>query len=178
MMKRAAALLAIVASTGAAASGPTTCDTRGWGSGPRTVVRAAPAPGARVLAILPHRGSTERGQDINGTMPEFHISAASSGWFRIDNAGYGDYGDPPPLRPVYAGQGWVHGNQIGGQLCGGERFYAAPSLRARSRPLPAAADEVKVRRLLDCQGNWVKIDSDIGIGWVRAFSSNQVTTCS
>jgi len=179
-MKRSIpALLALLACT-AATTAPrqTACDTRGWGATAKTVVLADPSPGARVLAIIPRRAATERGEDINGTFPEFDIKAASNGWFRIVHVTFGDYGDPAPLRPVFAGQGWVHGSQIGGQLCGGERFYAGPSERAHSRPLPAAADEVKIRRLLDCQGNWVKVDADIGIGWVRSFSNNQVTTCA
>lgn len=178
MMKRTAALLATLACTGAAAPGAASCDTSGWGATARTVVRAAPAPNARMLASIPHRAARERGEDINGTFPEFHINAARNGWFRIDHVSYGDYGDPAPLRAPFAGQGWVHGSQISGQLCGGERFYTGPSERARSRPLPAAADAVRIRSLLDCRGNWVKVNSDIGTGWVQAFSNNQVTTCS
>jgi len=105
-MKRAApALVTLLACTGASPPPENSCNISGWGSAPRTVVRAAPAPGAKVLAVLPHRPAQEGGQDINGSFPEFRITAARDGWFRIDQASYGDYGDPAPRRPLYSWQG-------------------------------------------------------------------------
>jgi hypothetical protein len=175
MKRTIPALLGLLTLT-AATTAPrqTACDTRGWGDAERTVVRAAPSPNARVIVVMRKR----HGEDVNGDSPQFDIDAVSNGWFRIRNASYGGYDGPEFERPLFSGRGWVHGSQISGQLCGSTRFYTAPSERARSRPVPAAADAVNIRGLLDCQGSWVKVDSDIGIGWVNAFSNNQVTTCS
>lgn len=176
-MKRAApALVTLLACTGASPPPENSCNISGWGSAPRTVVRAAPAPGAKVLAVLPHRPAQEGGQDINGSFPEFRITAARDGWFRIDQASYGDYGDPTPRRPLYSGKGWVRGDQIGGQLYSG-RLHVAPSQRARSRPYGMEPDSVSIRRLINCRGNWARIEADIGTGWVQGLCGNQVTTC-
>lgn len=176
MMKRAAAVLAILAGTGAAAPAASTCEIQGWGSTPRTIVRAGPSSSANVLAVLRHRAARERGEDINGTFPEFRIDAASNGWFRIGEATYGDYGDAAPSRPLFAGQGWVRGDQIGGQLYSG-RLHTLPRDSSPSRPYGKDTDAVSIRRLLDCKGPWVKVEADIGTGWAKGLCSNQVTTC-
>ncbi len=153
------------------------CDVHGWGSAPSTQVRAAPSASAPLLGLLRQRAATEGGQEVNGTYPEFHITGAQASWFRIAGANYGDYGDPAPRRAWYRGTGWVRGDQIGGQVLSG-RLHAAPSGRSRSRPYGKAADGVIIRRMLDCRGYWVKIEADIGTGWVEGLCSNQVTTCN
>lgn len=171
-------LLALLVCGGAAPLQPgSTCDVHGWGASPRVEVRAAPAANARLLGTLRHRAAVESGTDINGTFPEFHIVGAQGGWFRITGTDYGDYGDPLPRWRWYRGTGWVRGNQIGGQVLAG-RLHVAPSKRSRSRDYGKPADIVTIRRLLDCQGHWVKIEADIGTGWINGLCNNQVTTCS
>lgn len=133
-------------------------------------VRAGPQATAPVIARL------VEDKDATGSFVEFKVLGVSNGWFLIEHASHGDYGDPPPKVPVYAGRGWVSGSLIGGQLFAG-RLYDAPSATARSRPYGKDTDAVTVKRVLDCKGNWVKIDADIGTGWVRGLCSNQVTTC-
>ena len=176
---RNSAVLSALLLTVAAAPGPGTsvCRASGWGVGPQVDVRAAPSPSGRVLARLVPRAAEQDGVDLNGALPEFRIHGARGGWFLIGEASFGDYGDPKPRRPLYAGQGWVRGDQIGGQLMPG-RLYSAPTQRSRSRAYGKGTDEVEVKRLLDCTGTWVKIEADIGTGWVNGLCSNQVTTCS
>ena len=159
------------------APAPRACDVHGWGSAPRVEVRSAPSQTARLLATMRQRAALERGQEVNGTFPEFHIGASQGGWFRIDSADYGDYGDPPPRQRLFRGTGWVRGDRIGGQVMSG-RLYTAPSEKSRSRPYGKEPDIVTIRRLLDCQGYWVKIEADIGTGWIQGLCSNQVTNCS
>lgn len=177
-MRRLIALTALLAGGAAApAAGMHQCDVTGWGSAARLDIRAAPAAGARLLGTLRRRAASENGEEINGTFPEFRIIGAQRGWFRITAAHYGDYGDPPPRWRWYRGTGWVRGDQIGGQLLAG-RLHTAPSEKSRSRPYGVEPDGVTIRRLLDCQGYWVKIEADIGTGWVHGLCSNQVTTCN
>jgi hypothetical protein len=56
------------------------------------------------------------GADITGTLPEFEIVGYQGGWFQVTGATYGDYGDPPPRRPLYSGKGWLPGASIGGMV--------------------------------------------------------------
>lgn len=174
MKRTIRALLALLACTASAAPQQRACHTEGYGDAERTVVRAAPSPNARVIVVMRKR----HGEDVNGDSPQFDIDAASNGWFRIKNASYGGYDGPEFERPLFSGRGWVHGSQISGQFCGGERYYTAPSERAHSRPIPLAAYDFGKISLLDCKDNWVKVKADFGIAWVRAFSNNQVTTCN
>jgi hypothetical protein len=129
------------------------------------------------LARLVPRSAVQGGVDINGTLPEFEIRGFRAGWFLIGGASYGDYGDPPPVRRLYAGEGWVRGEQISGEILPG-RLHVAPSPRSRSRAYGKGTDEVTVKRLLACEGSWMKIDSDVGTGWVPGLCGNQVTTCN
>jgi hypothetical protein len=170
--------MAFLALTGAAAPQPRTyvCMASGWAKGIADV-RAQPSPRARLLARLAPRPAVQNGEDVNGTLPEFEIRGARNGWFLIAGASYGDYGDPAPRRPLYAGQGWVHGDRIGGQVFPGG-LHVAPSERARSRPYGKETDAVEVRRLLDCRGQWLQVETDVGTGWVHGLCGNQVTTCS
>ncbi len=178
MMRKILSLAAMLACCGAAPMPQTHgCDVHGWGSAPVMQVRAAPSPGARLLGVLRQRAADEGGQEITGTFPEFRITGAQGGWFRITGADYGDYGDPAPRRAWYRGAGWVRGDQIGGQVLAG-RLHAAPAETSRSRRYGKDADAVTIRRLLDCRGFWVKVEADIGTGWVHDMCSNQVTTCN
>jgi hypothetical protein len=140
-------------------------------------VRVAPSLTAKVIARLPERPNIE-----NGSHPEFKILGFKDGWFLIDDASYGDYGDPLPPRPLYAGKGWVHGSKLGGGLVSGamsSALAAEPRDEApRATAKPKDGDYIQVRALLACKGEWVKVNSNIGIGWAFGLCSNQVTTCN
>ena len=140
-------------------------------------VRAAPSLTAKVIARLPIQPRI-----ASGSNPEFKILGFKDGWFLIEGANYGDYGDPPPPKPLYAGKGWVHGSKLGGGLVSGAMSSALWSEPRDDAP-PATAkpkdgDYVQVRSLLACKGEWVKVNSNIGTGWAFGLCSNQVTTCN
>jgi hypothetical protein len=154
-------------------AGMTRCDFSAWSqdSTPQGLnVRAGPRANAPVIARLVEQ------KQATGSFVEFEVIGVSNGWFLIDHASHGDYGDPPPRVPVYAGQGWVSGSLVGGQLLAG-KLYDAPSDSARSRLYGKDTDAVQVKRVLDCTGEWVKVEADIGTGWVHGLCSNQATTC-
>jgi len=169
----------LVCGAAAPSSAPSTnsCNVHAWGAARSTEIRAAPSGDARLLGTFRRRAAVESGTDINGPFPEFRIDAARGGWFRVVHADYGDYGDPLPRWRFYRGTGWVRGDQLGGQVLAG-RLYAGPSERSTSRDYGKPADIVEIRRLLDCKGRWVKIEADIGTGWVNGICNNQVTICN
>jgi len=172
-----AALMAVMGAGAATVEIPakmTRCSFSAWSQDitPQGLnVRAAPRAAARVLARLVEE------KQATGAFVEFRVLGVSNGWFLIEGASHGDYGDPPPKTPVYAGKGWVSGSLVGGQLLAG-KLYDAPSETAHSRPYGKDTDAVEVKRVLDCNGDWVQVEADIGIGWVRGLCSNQATTCA
>jgi hypothetical protein len=121
MILTAAASIAMGAAAAAATvsvpSDMASCKLEGWSTDkdPNGLnVRAAPNASAPVLARLPQRSEAE-----NGSLAQFEILGFKDGWVLIKGASYGDYGDPPPAKPLYSGMGWVHGSLVGGQLIGG-----------------------------------------------------------
>lgn len=152
------------------------CSLRAWAADPDPQglnVRAAPNTSAAILGHYIWRKNADAGNFV-----EFNINGFKDGWFLIDGGTYGDYGDPPPPEPVYSGRGWVHGSRIAGQLLGlTHGLRAEPDAKASEKPLGKAPDAVVVKKLLACKGNWVKLDTDVGTGWVAGLCSNQVTTC-
>lgn len=177
---RSAGALLTFAALGAAAAPPppgtVACRLSGWSEVRGAQMRAGPSPDARLLATFSPRASRQGGVDITGTFPEFEIRGYNNGWFLIGGASYGDYGDPEPRRPLYSGEGWMRGDQIGGQL-GWGRLHSRPSERSSSRPYGKAPDAVRIHRLLACQDTWVRIEADIGTGWAPGMCGNQATTC-
>ena len=157
------------------------CQASGYAVHPDTEIRASPSADAPLLAKVSPRGAIEGGFEIAGTLPEFEIRGYRDGWFLIAGTSYGDYGDygddPLPEAPLYAGEGWMHGRDISGQLRPG-RLHRAPSESSRSREYGVEPDAIVVRRLLACQGWWVKVETDIGTGWAPGMCGNQVTTCN
>jgi len=139
-------------------------------------VRAAPSASAAVLARLPKWTKAD-----NGPYPELTILGFKDGWFLIEGAHYGDYGDPPPPKPLYAGRGWVHGSKLGGTLMGGDqssRILMEPRAGAPRVSVKGKADSADVRALLECKGDWAKVRTGVGTGWARGICANQVTTCN
>jgi hypothetical protein len=150
-----------------------TCSISAWSSDPDPHglnMRSAPDAKAPVIARFVQRS------DADGMLVEFSVIGFRGGWFLVERASYGDYGDPPPAVPLYAGKGWVHGSKLGGQLFAG-RFHDRPDDAAPSRPYGVDTDAVQVRQLLACRGDWARVATDVGTGWVKGLCSNQVTTC-
>jgi hypothetical protein len=152
------------------------CQLSGWSNDTDPAglnIRSGPSGTASVIARL-----KQRPENANGDSPEFHILGFKDGWFLIEGANYGSYGDPPPKVPPYGGAGWVHGSKLGGELTGaGDTLRTAPD---PSAPILARADvgeSIAVKALIACQGSWVKISSSLGAGWAPGLCSNQVTTC-
>jgi hypothetical protein len=152
------------------------CSFRAWAADPDPQglnVRSAPNLKAAVLGHYIWLKNADAGNFV-----EFNVKGFRDGWFLIDGGSYGDYGDPPPPEPLYSGRGWVHGSRIAGQLFGTTHgLRAEPDSKATEKPLGKAPDAVVVKQLLACKGDWVKIDTDVGTGWVAGLCSNQVTTC-
>lgn len=151
------------------------CSFRAWAADPDPQglnVRSSPNLKSDILGHYIWRKNADAGNFV-----EFNVKGFKDGWFLIDGGSYGDYGDAPVVPP-YSGRGWVHGSRIAGQLLGlTHGLRAEPDAKAAEKPLGKAPDAVVVKQLLACKGDWVKIDTDVGIGWVSGLCSNQVTTC-
>lgn len=178
MTRLASTLLALAASGAAEVTVPpdtVTCAASGWsndGGSSGLEVRAAPNAAALIVARFVRRMEPE----LAGDRVEFAIIGYRGGWLLIEGASHGDYGDPPPAHPVYAGKGWVRGSSVGGQALAG-RFHAAPRADARSWSYGAEPDALTIRRVLECRGRWVRVETDRGTGWLDGMCGNQVTTC-
>lgn len=168
--------VAVAAESIAVPQDTTVCSFRAWAADPDPQglnVRSAPNLKAAVLGHYIWQKNADAGNFV-----EFNVTGSRDGWFLIDGGSYGDYGDPPPKEPLYSGRGWVHGSRIAGQLLGlTHGLRAEPDSKAPEKPLSKAPDAVVVKQLLACKGDWVKIDTDVGTGWVAGLCSNQVTTC-
>ena len=180
---RLAAAFCFVALSAGAKADPITvpadmiaCAAEGWAAHPDSAalnVRAAPNTTAAILGHHIWRKNAEAGNFV-----EFHIKGSKDGWLLIEGGSYGDYGDPPPAEPVYSGLGWVHGSRVAGQLLGGTHSLSAEAdPKSAQTPLGKAPDAVVVKKVLACKGIWVKLETDVGTGWVAGLCSNQVTTC-
>lgn len=152
------------------------CKLSGWSNDTDPAglnIRSGPSGTASVIARL-----KQRLENANGNSPEFHILGFKDGWFLIEDANYGNYGDPPPKVPPYSGLGWAHGSKIGGELTGaGDTLRTAPDLSAPVLAHAEAGQSIAVKALLSCQGAWVKVSTSLGAGWAPGLCSNQVTTC-
>ncbi|MGA8171691.1 MAG: hypothetical protein WB816_12795 [Methylocystis sp.] len=152
------------------------CDAHGWSTDrdPNGLnVRASPTEKAPVVARFVYRPDA-----VNGSNVQFDIIGFKNGWLLIENGSYGDYGDPEPKQPVYAGKGWISASMVAGQLFGSaNRLFAAPSKDAPARKLAKPADEVSVKKVLECRRGWIKLETTEGTGWVGGLCNNQVTTC-
>lgn len=149
------------------------CTINAWSNDPDPAglnMRSAPDAKAPVVARFAQRPEGE------GSLVEFDVIGFRNGWFLVTHATYGEYGDPPPKKPLYVGKGWVHGSRLSGQLFAGG-FHDRPDDAAPGRPYGVDTDAVQVRQLIECRGEWAKVATDVGTGWVKGLCSNQVTTC-
>lgn len=154
------------------------CDASGWTTKSNAEIRAGPSADAPLLATVSPRAKREGSVEIIGPLPEFEIHGYRDGWFLISGTSYGDYdGDPQPEVPLYSGNGWMRGEDISGEVLPGG-FRPEPSLDSPSRAYGTYSDSVVVTRVLACKGYWVKVETDVGSGWVAGLCGSQVTTCS
>ncbi|MGD0189615.1 MAG: hypothetical protein ABSD74_02620 [Rhizomicrobium sp.] len=176
---RLAALMMMVWPACATATTPSVCSIDAWSTDkdPKGLnVRAAPAPDAAVVAILPPPN--------NGIAVEMHVIGAQAGWFRIDRAGFEDYPGEVSAKQVFSGQGWVFGGRIG-FLVNNFNLKDGPGAQARTIATlssdTSGPDSFVVRRVLDCQGDRAEVDGTFNgkslHGWASGLCSNQVTTC-
>ena len=187
-------------------AGTTACEMGGYSidMDPKGAnVRAEPNRSARVLGKLaapvkadPKTDEATPGDDLWRT--EFRIIGHRDGWFLIEKAQHpfesSEYAAErgrrlPKTVKIYRGRGWVAAGLVGGQYSNGANLptgalYAEPN--ADSARLPAMGKlggPISVdggpRRVLACQGDWVKVESHNGVtGWWNSLCSSQVTNCS
>ncbi len=152
------------------------CNTQGWATDrdPKGLnVRSGPSAKAPVIAHFKYRAEA-----VNGANVQFDIKGFKDGWLLIESGAYGDYGDPEPKEPIYSGKGWISASMVAGQLFGGSnRLFSAPSKDAPSKKFTKTTDAVTVKKALECQRDWIKVETDEGTGWVGGLCNNQVTTC-
>ncbi len=123
-------------------------------------VRAAPSSTSPVLGTLPPVWADGSGWQVRIRVT---VIAASNGWFRIRNAADDETLTGQPARPVYAGEGWVHGRKL---------VVKSQAMAGRTRPSEDAPASVKFKdestfdsdgaidagRPVDCRGGWVLMD--------------------
>jgi hypothetical protein len=183
-------------------AGVTECDFGALSNDPDPAglnVRAAPDSNAPVVGrLLPPTdigGGTKVAADV-------HVIGFQKGWFLIEAGPYYD-ADLPPHRPKpYSGRGWVAGNMLTAELLR-NMLKQAPSEKAADVVNLYVVDSdgstvsdpqsVKMRRLLACSGDWVKVeialvkdmkplletDTPKGAvrGWANGTCTAQLTTC-
>ena len=139
-------------------------------------VRKSPTGRAKILGTLP----TKDAQTF------VHIAAAKRGWFLIDDVQViALSGKEPKAAPKH---GWVHGRMLGtmihanahGRRGGGLHLYERPEVR--STILHTVEAVVSVVRLLDCAGEWSKVevfyaDGTMASGWLHPYDQCGSSSC-
>jgi hypothetical protein len=162
-------------------------------------VRAAPDRNAPVLGRLAAPESISRGTLV---VAEVHVIGFQKGWFLIKSGPFNDADLPPKGPKPFSGRGWVAGNLLTVELLR-NMLKQAPSetaadvvdLRVEDRDGTVLSDpqDVKMRRILACSGDWVKVeiafvkgmkplletDAPAGAvrGWANGTCTAQLTTC-
>jgi hypothetical protein len=186
-------------------AGATPCEMAGYSidADPRGAnIRAEPNAKAKVLGRLapPQKASQRDDAFPNDGVwrTAFQIIGFKDGWFLIEKAQH-PFDDPETIRMVgrrstggvrtYTGRGWIAGSLVGGQYSnrGGlpaGALYSEPRADASRTPAKnALGAEVGAdggpKRVLACDGDWVKVESHDGVtGWWNSLCSQQVTNCS
>jgi hypothetical protein len=149
------------------------CILQGWSSDrePRGLnVRARPDIRARIIGNIPF-DSGKPDEDYRGFGVQFDILASHNGWIKIRNAADG-YQRPGLVdKPIYKGEGWVHGSRV--------TFYVQ-SARVRAHPAREApliaemrmsqthkgettwvpewlTDIARIEIVLACEGKWALV---------------------
>lgn len=152
-------------------------------------IRAEPRADAAILGRLPMIDNIHREK----IAADVHVVGVSDGWFLVENAAYGDYDLPQKVPPLYRGRGWVWGRLLTTQL----RLHvlkAAPD--DNSADVAATDDDYGVTAILDCRGDWLRVEAPLSTndavakpsppadappgmarGWTRGVCVNQRTPC-
>lgn len=186
-------------------AGVTPCDMAGYSIDidPKGAnVRAEPNRAARILGKLapPQKASNRDDAYPNDGLwrTAFSIVGFRDGWFLIEKAQH-PFDDPETIRMVgrrstsgvktYRGRGWIAAALVGGQYSNRGQLpsgalYAEPRPdAARLSAKNALGAEVGAdggpKKVLACEGDWVKVESHDGVtGWWNSLCSQQVTNCS
>ena len=101
------------------------------------------------------------------------VSGFSDGWFQISAA------ENTSGEKIFKGRGWIHSSLLGMQAARADaRLYAQPKNGSRIL-MKLKSDESRIK-LIACQNDWVKIETNGKIGWLSPGGQcgNPVTTCS
>lgn len=141
-------------------------------------VRSEPEADSPLLALLegPYRIGNDR------FYPEVEVTGSENGWFRISEAKTNIYITETPVRVLFEGEGWIHGNALDLSV-ESPQLFSGPSL---DTPVVAqfsstGMDFFAAERLLACQGYWVEAEGSYAgetvRGWTSDTCASQVTTC-
>lgn len=128
-------------------------------------VRSGPSSKFKIVKVLPT-------QQPDAAMLE--ISAAQQGWVKISEV------RKPSQELLFKGPGWVYAPLLATATRPSSQqrvpLYQAPQLNSKVLGLLKAYETVP---LLSCQGQWVKVKSTKGAGWLAPENQcpNSVTTC-
>lgn len=164
-------------------------------------VRSAPARTAPALGRLAppvKAGPKDEAEPGDGLWrTTFRIIGFKDGWFLIEKAQH-PFDDPQTIADrgrrstggvkTYAGRGWIAAGLVGGQYANAGlpagALFAEPHEQATRLPArtklgaPISADGGP-KKVLACQGEWVKVESYDGVvGWWKTLCASQVTNCS
>lgn len=147
-----------------------------------TNVRAGPGINFPVLSVLPQAyGSLEFDGEF---APEFHVIGFSDGWYEIEAASVGLYGDAEQTT-IFEGPGWIS-SRLASFYVEDLTLAAAPEAGA-IRNVDISSDKWQVdgptlEAVHGCQGDFVEVtvanaSGDLARGWTNNICSSQVTTC-
>lgn len=164
------------------------CAIEGWSidRDPRGLqVRQGPSAKSAVVGRLPPFVVSDDG-DYG---PAFQIIAAEAGWLHIREAKDAWRPSDLPRRPIYAGEGWVHGSmvRVSVQSASGHAAPAADSELLVDTGGDWLSERGVVTGITDCAGDWAKVRYHLpaqpargqrsGAAWFNAICGDQRTTC-
>jgi hypothetical protein len=161
-------------------------------------VRAAPDKGARIVGHVQTPFSLDRDTK---ELADVHVIGFRKGWFLVALGPYQRDSLPPHGPKPFTGRGWVAGEMLTTELLRNKLKQAPDEKSADEVDLAVdngdgnAADpqNVKMRRILACSGDWLKVevtltkgmkprlatDAPKGAvsGWANGSCTAQLTTC-
>lgn len=146
-------------------------------------VHAGPDAGAPVLTQIERFYTVGRERFY----PEVEVTGSENGWFRIARAMTDIYIVETPIRVLFAGEGWIDGNNLslwveGASLQSGPSWDSAVAFDFSAMHSDTQeGDNFALDRLVACQGHWVEVEGryagQIVRGWTDDVCSSQLTTC-
>jgi hypothetical protein len=152
-------------------AGVTECSFRALSNDPDPAgleVRDAPARNARVLGRMPPP------REIGGydVLTQIQVIGYRKGWFLIEAGPYSDTELAPGRPRPYSGRGWVAGSLLTTGLLR-PTLKQAPSAQSADvidlrdmmpGVIPTEPQDVKMRSLLSCSGDWVHVEIALAKG--------------